>query len=136
MNRGHDEQYKRNVALLGGVVRSKREAANIKPKDLAYVASVDPTTLSRFESGRATIGLESIERIISALEFMKALALKADLADEMGDHKLAEDMRVLRPLYAKRAKGPQNDASLDAKLGELKTIHPYAKHRIRLVKCN
>ncbi len=128
MNKGHDAQamYKRNIANLGRVVRQKREAAGIRTADLALVAGIDQTTLSRFESGRTTPGLDTIERVITSLEFMKALALKADLVEEMGDKKVADDMRVLRPLYAKRPKGIRSECSPTTRLGSLVTIHPYA----------
>ena len=128
MNKGHDAQaiYKRNIAKLGCVVRQKREAAGIRTADLALVAGIDQTTLSRFESGRTTPGLDTIERVITSLEFMKALALKADLAEEMGDKKVADDMRVLRPLYAKRPKGTRAECPPTTRLGNLVTVHPYA----------
>jgi transcriptional regulator with XRE-family HTH domain len=118
--------YALNVAALGSVVRKHREQAGIRVVDLAVVAGVDSGTVSRFEMGKSAVGIETIERIVTALSFMQALAAKAEMTRDLGDEETADDMLVVRPLFAKRTKG-KKEVDSNQRLGQIPVIHPYAR---------
>lgn len=52
---------------INDIVRSLRSAKGIKQYQLAQMAKVSGPNLSRFEAGKLSIGVNTLERIVDAL---------------------------------------------------------------------
>ena len=105
--------YARNVARLGAKLRARRCGASIRIVDLATAAGVDKSTVSRFETGRTTPGLDTVERMITAAELLVWMRTAGHTLRRHGRQAMATQLETVRPLFV------VNDAKRPAGLGDL-----------------
>lgn len=73
-----------------------RERAGINKSQLARLTELNPTAISRFESGKRMPRLDTLVKLTGALdcradELVEGLSWKPDIADTYGSYEVADD---------------------------------------------
>lgn len=91
--------YARNSARLGARLRARRREVGVRIVDLAEVAGVDISTVSRFETGKGAVGPEIMQRLVLGLRFIIEMSMYAERYAMIGNERMARWLTSWRPVF-------------------------------------
>ncbi len=75
-----------SLEVLGATIRSKRKRSRLSQGDLGRSIGVHQTTLSAIENGSSRVRLDTLLRVLSALDYELILRDKKTIPPESGGH--------------------------------------------------